>query len=74
MTADLEIFTARVEHALFVPQRAVVREDMDTFVRIVENGELVRVPVTTGIRSTDGMIEITFGLTEGQEIINFIRE
>src|SRR3989344_1459746 len=74
MTADLEIFTARVEDALYVPQRAVVREGSEAFLRIIENDELVRIPVTTGIRSTEGMIEITSDVTEGQEIVNFVKE
>lgn len=71
MTADLDILTAQALDVLFVPQRAVLRDAGTRYVRILVNGEEERVSVTTGIRSVDGMVEITSGLTKGQEIINF---
>lgn len=74
MTADIDILTASAEGVLAVPQRAIVREDGESYVRIVTGGELERIPVETGIRSADGLIEIKGGLSEDQEIVNFVRE
>ena len=71
MTADLDILTAQALDALFVPQRAVLRDEGMRYIRILVNGEEERLSVTTGIRSAGGMVEITSGLTKGQEIINF---
>lgn len=74
MTADIDILTGAQTGVLFVPQRAVLDDAGSRYVRTLDaNKEVTRVPVTTGIRSGDGMIEILSGLTEGQEIINFER-
>lgn len=66
--AKIAVNTAKVEQAVIVPAGAV-NTDMDgDFVYVVENGFVVRKPVTTGI--SDGMnIEITEGLQEGEQVM-----
>lgn len=68
MTANMDIETAKKEGALLLPQRAVIRKNGDATVRIREAGVVREIPVKTGIRGTDGNIEILEGLNEGDAI------
>ncbi len=54
--------------ALLVPKMAIVEEDNEIVVYVVENGAAVRRPVTTGIESSE-MIEILDGLTADAQVI-----
>ena len=74
MTANLDIETERRENVLFVPQRSVIEEDGKRYVRILRGDILERVAVEVGIRSTEGFLEIRSGLSDGQEIVSFVRE
>ena len=54
--------------ALTIPAAALVVEDNDTVVFVVENGAAVRRQVVTGIES-DGLVEILDGLGEDEQIV-----
>ncbi|MBN1258188.1 efflux RND transporter periplasmic adaptor subunit, partial [Candidatus Peregrinibacteria bacterium] len=77
MTANLDIVTANKENVLIIPQRAVISHDGSRLVRILameEDGKTTaihEVPVTTGIRGTEGQMEIIEGLKEGDVVITF---
>jgi len=73
MTADINIITAERKNVIAVPIRTVrINKDGSKSVRVLKNNVIQTKPVTTGIRSNDGYIEIFSGLSEGEEII--IRE
>ena len=74
MTANLDIETARIDNVLFVPQRAVIEKDAKSQVRVLVGGQIKNIEVKTGIRSSEGTIEIKSGLEESQEIINYIKQ
>lgn len=75
MTANIDIVTATRENVINIPQRAVLRQDGKKIVRILINNKTVEeVPVTTGIRGTNGNIEILEGLSEGQTLILSVTE
>jgi len=75
MTANVDILTASKENVIAVPQRAVITQDGRKFVRILrEDGNLEEKTVTTGLRGSDGNIEITEGVNPGDRIVTFIRE
>lgn len=66
--AKVVISTAKEADVIIVPVTAV-NVDMDgEFVYVVENNVLVRKPVVTGI-STDMMVQITEGLSEGEQVV-----
>jgi HlyD family secretion protein len=66
--AKIAVSTAKVEQTLIVPSSAVNTDVDGDFVYVVENGFVVRKPVTTGI--SDSMnIEITEGLEEGAQVM-----
>ena len=74
LTANIDITTAKLENGIFVPQRAIIGKNGDKTVKIIENKKIIEVKVKTGIKGTDGNIEITEGLKEGDIVITFIRQ
>lgn len=69
MTANITLTTGSRENAIAIPFQAVVSKDGIQQVRVVEGGELVYRNVTTGLRSTDGYIEIIEGVTAGETVV-----
>ena len=68
MFARFTIAYEKHEEALLIPGIAVVEEDNETSVYVVENGAVERRIVETGIRD-DRHVEILSGLEEGEEIV-----
>jgi multidrug efflux pump subunit AcrA (membrane-fusion protein) len=69
MTTDMDIATEVRENVITVPQRAVITRNSERIVRVAD-GEVSReVKVVTGIRGTDGQIEVISGLSEGDLVI-----
>lgn len=73
MTADLTISTESKEGVLVVPSRAIIYRDGKKLVQILENGFLVEKEVSTGLRGDGGLTEVLNGLSEGEEVITFIK-
>ena len=70
MTANLDIVTAERENILSVPQRAVLRSNGSKTIRVLKSDNSVEeVSVVTGIRGTNGNIEIIEGVKEGDNVI-----
>lgn len=74
MSVDVDIITDKKENVIKVPQRKVIRQDGDKIVRILEpnptKGEdIVEVSVETGIRDSEGNIEILSGLELGDKLL-----
>lgn len=71
MSADVVVDVASHENVLYVPQRAVIKQNGAYAVRVPRENAVgyVDVPVTIAMRGDDGVVEIASGLTEGQEII-----
>ncbi|MEK7193490.1 MAG: efflux RND transporter periplasmic adaptor subunit [Patescibacteria group bacterium] len=69
MTANIEILTARKENVIAIPQRAVGTKDGGKFVRIVRLEKTEEVKIETGLQGSNGTVEVTMGLNEGDEII-----
>lgn len=71
MTANIDILTDKREGVLYVSYRAVVTEDGNKFV-LVDSGKATpeEKEVKTGIKGSDGNIEIISGLSEGEKIID----
>lgn len=72
MTADLEIMTDMRDGVIAIPQRAVIYRNGDRIVKLLVNEEIVERKVSTGIRGSDGKIEILDGLNEGEMVITFM--
>ena len=68
LDAKLTIETRSVENALLVPVEAINADRDGDFLYVVEEGRVVRKPVTCGI-SNDTYTEIIEGITEEDQII-----
>jgi len=70
LTANLDIQTKEDDNVLILPQFAVLTTDQGSFVEILKNGAVTQVPVTTGILDENGNVEITSGVTNGEQVLN----
>ena len=74
MTADIEIRTDIEEDVLYIPVRSVLRKGAQSYVRVFSNGEFQEKNIETGLRGSEGTIEVTSGLREGDEIVLYVEE
>jgi len=69
MTANITVFTETRENVIAIPNRAIAYKNGNKFVwKVIKTGEIEtqeEMPIKTGIRNSDGMIEIVEGLEEG---------
>lgn len=68
MNGDAEIIIAQEESILTIPVEALIEEDSQKLVKIIDGRNVKEVVVETGIES-DTRIEILKGLVEGQTVI-----
>ncbi len=70
MTANIDILTAKKENVIAIPQRAVITKDGQKLVLIdLGNGQQEERKIETGLRGSDGNIEIISGLNAGEKVI-----
>ncbi|MDO8556986.1 MAG: efflux RND transporter periplasmic adaptor subunit [Candidatus Jorgensenbacteria bacterium] len=70
LTANLSIETMKKTGVVIVPQFAIVENDNGIFARKVSGTAVTEVPITIGIRSKDGNVEVISGLREGDRVEN----
>lgn len=68
MTASIAIQTARHDNVISVPTAAVQTANGTSYVRVLKNGKVSTVEVTTGI-SDDSNTEIDSGINEGDVVV-----
>jgi HlyD family secretion protein len=76
MTANLTVLTSQKAGVLAVPQRAVINKDNKKFVRVITDAKkktYEETQISTGLEADGGVVEILEGLSEGQEIVTFIK-
>jgi HlyD family secretion protein len=73
MTANVLIRTGFASSTLLIPASALHQSAAGTSVEVYEQGAVVSRPVTTGLISQNGMIEVTSGLSEGEEVVTGIK-
>lgn len=74
MSADIEIETNKRENVFSVPYRAIVYKDDKKMVRLLIEEEVKEVEVSTGLKGSQGDIEIISGIKQGDKVITFIRK
>uniref|UniRef100_A0A7C4M0A8 Efflux RND transporter periplasmic adaptor subunit n=1 Tax=candidate division CPR3 bacterium TaxID=2268181 RepID=A0A7C4M0A8_UNCC3 len=71
MTANITILPGKKEGVLVIPQRYVIRKDGINNVLITEDERNTKeLRVELGMTGSDGMVEVVFGVMEGERIIN----
>ncbi|MFA6193648.1 MAG: efflux transporter periplasmic adaptor subunit, partial [Parcubacteria group bacterium] len=66
---DLDVLTFEKDNVLMIQERAIKDIDGKKIVQILEKGNPVEKEVKTGAKGDGGMIEIVFGLKEGELVI-----
>jgi len=74
MTANVSIIADSKENVLIIPQRAVIEKNGKKFVRVPLDTTFKEVEVQTGLRGSEGEIEVISGLKEGDRVITFIKQ
>lgn len=70
MTANIDILTGIRENVIVIPQRTVAQKNGDKIVKILkDDGSIEERKVKTGLKGSDGNIEILEGIQEGEKII-----
>lgn len=80
LTCNVDIKTRSKDSVLILPQYAILQNDNGIFVQAVaankvgakniKASDIVDVPVALGLQDQNGNVEITSGVTEGQEVVN----
>lgn len=76
MTANLTVKTAEKPGVIAIPQRAILNKDGKKKVRVVTDSKTkayTEIEVSTGLEGDGGLVEVTSGLNENQEIVTFIK-
>lgn len=76
MTSNMTIMVAQKPAVLTVPSSAIVNKDNKRFVKVIDDPKKKtyhEVEVQTGLEADGGLTEILSGLTEGQNIVTFIK-
>lgn len=75
MTANIDIIVGSKENVVGVPFRAVLEKDGKQYVRVVnaDGKTFTEVPVTTGIKGSEGLVEIVSGIASGTTIVTFAK-
>jgi HlyD family secretion protein len=79
MTANIDILTDSRKNVVIVPQRAIITKNNDKFVLLAPDQnnpnasqmDPVETKIETGLKGSDGNIEIISGLKEGDKIVSF---
>jgi len=78
MTANIDILSAKKKDVIAIPARAIRTQADKRIVQVLSiDGkiEIIKdVEVKTGLRSSDGMVEIIEGLNEGDKVVTFINK
>lgn len=72
MTANMTIIVFSKPNALVIPQKAIIKKDGKTFIQKPINkkkGQTQEVSVTTGEIGDGNLVEITAGLSGGEEVV-----
>jgi len=77
MTANMTILVAKKDNVLAVPSTAIINKNDKQYARVIDNDKnktYHEVQVQVGLQADGGLVEITSGLTEGQEIIIYMKQ
>jgi HlyD family secretion protein len=79
MTANMTINVRELPHVIVVPSRAILTDEGTgkKTIRVVTNTKtkaFKEVEVTTGLEGDGGLVEVTSGITEGDEVVVLIKK
>lgn len=70
LTSNITVHASRKDNVLAIPRRAVITEDTAQSILIAnDKNEPIKQTITTGLVGSDGLVEVTSGLNEGNVIV-----
>ncbi|MCX6718618.1 MAG: efflux RND transporter periplasmic adaptor subunit [Candidatus Staskawiczbacteria bacterium] len=76
MTANMTILVAKKDNVLAVPSTAIINSNSKQYVKVIDDPKKKtyhQVQVQTGLQADGGLVEIISGITDGQEIVTYIK-
>lgn len=76
MTANMTILVAEKQAVLAIPSTAIVNKNNGRYVKVIDDKKTNKyheVQVQIGLQADGGLVEIISGLSEGQEIITYMK-
>ena len=76
MTANMTILVSSKDNVLAIPRSALVNQNGQQSIRVIDHPQTKtyhQVPVQTGLQADGGLVEITSGLSDNQEIVTYIK-
>jgi len=76
MTANMTILVDSKSNSLAVPSSAVINQNGQQYIRLIDNPQTKtyhQIEVQTGLQADGGLVEVTAGLSEGQELVTYIK-
>jgi len=75
MTANLDILTRQSSDVIVVPTRAVIDDNGDRSVRVLnpDGKTFIAVPVKVGLRGSEGTTEVISGLSKGEKVVTYVK-
>jgi len=73
MTANLDILTNQKDNVLILPNRVLITKDDGKYVTVLnpaDKSEKQEIKIITGLRGSDGNVEIISGLKEGDKVVS----
>lgn len=76
MTANIDILTHEARNVLSVPYRAIMDDKGAKSIRVLnKDGKTFEiVPVITGLKGTEGLVEIKSGINQGEKVVTYIKQ
>lgn len=69
MTADIVIQTVFKNNVLVIPKDAIEKKNNKFITQVLKDGQIQSREIEIGLKGSDGMVEVIFGLKEGEEVI-----
>lgn len=76
MTANMTIMVAKKADVFAIPSSAIINGSGHKYVRVIDNSKTKtfhQTEVQTGLEADGGLVEITSGLSAGQEVVTFMK-
>jgi len=76
MTANMTILVESKSSSLAIPSSAVINQNGQQYIRLIDNPQTKtyhQVEIKTDLQADGGLVEVTAGLSEGQELVTYIK-
>jgi len=74
MSTDIDINTAQKNNVVMIPERAIQTENNQKYVKVLKpDNTIKKINIQTGLSGDGGMVEVTNGLSSGEQVVTLIK-